>query len=112
MKLPTAKQITIIIAQIGIRPTLPIALNISQRFNAQRAKNPNVGFSRTTPGIGRPPDRRYAHPLKIVCEANVAMIAGIPIDATIQPLSTPINTAIAIETMTASHMFQPIFIIR
>ena len=54
----------------------------------------------------------YASPLNIVCDANVAMIAGIPIVATINPLSTPINVAITIEMMIATHMFQPIFIIR
>ena len=40
------------------------------------------------------------------------MIAGMPIVATIKPFSTPINVAIAMETIIASHMFQPIFIIR
>ena len=112
MKLPAAKHSTMIIAQIGIKPICPIPLKSAHLFSDQRAKNPNVGFSSTTPGIGSPPDSKYAQPLKIVCDAKVAMIAGIPIDATIQPLSTPINIAIRIETRIASHMFQPIFIIR
>ncbi len=54
----------------------------------------------------------YASPLKIVCEAKVAIIAGIPIVETIKPFRMPIKVAIIIDTIIASHMFQPIFIIK
>ena len=42
MKLPTAKQITMIIAHTGIKPT-PALGNTLQWFRDQRAKKPNVG---------------------------------------------------------------------
>ena len=109
MKLPIAKQITMMIAQMGISPKSP---GMPHLLSDHLAKNPNVGFSRTTPGIGSPPERRYDNPLNIVCDANVAMIAGIPMLATIKPLRMPIAVAIASEISTANHIFQPIFIIR
>lgn len=98
-----------IIAQIGIIPAEPRNSKIFQRSSVQRAKTPKSGVN---PAIGSPPDNKYEQPLKIVCEANVAINAGIPIEATIQPFKIPIKVAIAIEIITANHIFIPEFTIK
>ena len=97
MKLPSAKQNTMMSAQIGTGPM------------DHRAKIPK---SELNPAMGRPPDIRYAIPWNTVCDANVAISAGIPIVATIPPLITPIAVAISNVISTAGHMFIPALTIR
>ena len=53
-----------------------------------------------------------AIPENIVCVANVAINAGIPIVDTMKPLKIPINVDAAKEIITASHIFIPLFTIR